>query len=312
MGYNSDVQPFHSKGYYFFLILSTGVLPVLFFRHSKFPAISLRFFDYLSVLCLLTFYLLIKSSSIDELIAQLVDTRISSESGTGLVVNPITIGRISVIIICVNIGRLIYLEQKVKNVIFQLLITLLAFIFLVLSGSRAPLLICVFNFILLLPKKLNLTRAVELLFLVILIYVIFLMVADEVFLVQRVLELFQGNLGKLTQEERWYQWTVAIHQFLSSPLLGDRFYEVYLNQYPHNVLIESFMALGLLGGLVFSIIYFGALRRLSWSFWKLEEGVLMRPILSTVLLSSLLSGSLYFNSELWACLLYAVTRHENT
>lgn len=46
----------------------------------------------------------------------------------------------------------------------------------------------------------------------------------------------------------------AIAQFVSSPLLGSSIEENVTRSYPHNIVIEAFMATGVFGGLVFCII----------------------------------------------------------
>lgn len=53
------------------------------------------------------------------------------------------------------------------------------------------------------------------------------------------------------EEVRAYQWAAAWQQIKSSPIVGDRMVEDFLNFYPHNLYIEVVLSLGVLGGVVF-------------------------------------------------------------
>ena len=47
----------------------------------------------------------------------------------------------------------------------------------------------------------------------------------------------------------------AVNQFFESPVFGSFLEEKIFKEYPHNLLLESFMATGILGGLLFVIYY---------------------------------------------------------
>ncbi len=90
----------------------------------------------------------------------------------------------------------------------------------------------------------------------------------------------------------------AIAQFLSHPLLGNAFVELEFLEYPHNLFIESAMALGIVGSAILVTVLFKALLaalRLS------RRGQLLIPLLFVqYFVSAQLSGAIWGNAGLWA------------
>jgi O-antigen ligase len=58
-----------------------------------------------------------------------------------------------------------------------------------------------------------------------------------------------GNIRKLLFQSAW-------EQFTNSPVIGDGLEEKSMRFYPHNNIIEAFMATGLLGGSIILTLYF--------------------------------------------------------
>ncbi|MES2773469.1 MAG: O-antigen ligase family protein [Bacteroidota bacterium] len=65
------------------------------------------------------------------------------------------------------------------------------------------------------------------------------------------LEYFGNDLSAV---ERVDSYGGAYKQFIESPLIGDFLEEKQTKQYPHNLILEAFMALGIFGGVLFIII----------------------------------------------------------
>ena len=90
----------------------------------------------------------------------------------------------------------------------------------------------------------------------------------------------------------------ASREFLAHPLVGSALHEVRTRDYPHNVLIESFMATGVVGGLAFSAFLIwgavGAFRLLR------DPAVAWLPLLFVqYLVSGLTAGALYYSASMW-------------
>jgi O-antigen ligase len=61
------------------------------------------------------------------------------------------------------------------------------------------------------------------------------------------------------EEHRDILFRTAIEQFIQNPLLGDQIFERFDYSYPHNIIIESFMATGMVGGILLLIMLFTVL-----------------------------------------------------
>jgi hypothetical protein len=96
-------------------------------------------------------------------------------------------------------------------------------------------------------------------------------------------------------------WT----QFINHPILGSGLEETISGDYPHNVVIESFMAIGVVGGLTFCAI-------LAWScisaarIAKTENTRWISLLFIQQVVAALVSGALFLSGAMW-CLAAAVT-----
>lgn len=70
----------------------------------------------------------------------------------------------------------------------------------------------------------------------------------------------QTQSGEYLEEDRPYLWMTAMKNFANSPIIGDLIENRGIGHHPHNVIIESFMAMGVLGGVVFVGILFTLFR----------------------------------------------------
>ena len=94
----------------------------------------------------------------------------------------------------------------------------------------------------------------------------------------------------------------AADQFIQSPLFGDSLEEKETRYYPHNVILESFMATGLIGGLPFIfVILFGTFISYTVIKTKSENGW-VPLIFMQYLIAAQFSGALYTATTMWAFL----------
>lgn len=89
----------------------------------------------------------------------------------------------------------------------------------------------------------------------------------------------------------------AIQAFVENPVLGSAYTETLTNNYPHNLLIESAMALGVVGLISFATLCL----RGGWQALKsLRGGAILVPLLFIqYLVGAQLSGALYGASGFW-------------
>lgn len=92
----------------------------------------------------------------------------------------------------------------------------------------------------------------------------------------------------------------ALAEFQRHPFTGSAFVEPLTLSYPHNLIIETAMALGIVGLAVLLFVIIGACLR---ALKRLRQGELLLPLLfAQYLLAAQLSGTIYGNAALWATL----------
>lgn len=111
------------------------------------------------------------------------------------------------------------------------------------------------------------------------------------------LESVEGDASAL---ERLVLQANAIEIFLANPVLGGAFAEFALNTYPHNVFIETAMALGVVGLLLIGALTLLAIAR---GYTLLRHRQVLLPLLfMQYFIGFQLSGALWGASAFWACL----------
>lgn len=132
----------------------------------------------------------------------------------------------------------------------------------------------------------------------------------ENFTIFQRLDFFQQATGTHQSQgvnERISLYQTAWSQFINNPVLGDKIVVNYYNVYPHNVLLEILMSLGVVGGLLIFI----CLRRCILNIYlSTSNSVTMVPfsvILAAYLLLSLTSFSLFTLPGLWVMMAFVLT-----
>jgi len=112
-------------------------------------------------------------------------------------------------------------------------------------------------------------------------------------------ERFAGVEEDESSLERLVLQGSALTAFLTSPLWGSAFVEPLLLTYPHNLFIEAAMALGVIGLVLLLVLL---CRSAQPALQQLRLRRLLLPLLSLqYFIAAQLSGSIYGNSALWAC-----------
>lgn len=92
-----------------------------------------------------------------------------------------------------------------------------------------------------------------------------------------------------SREMRWHQ---AILQFEASPIFGDGLVLNGFNNYPHNIILETFMATGLLGGIPFLVLLYIALRKTILIVKNHPELYWLAVLFLQALIQNMFSGSI--------------------
>lgn len=211
--------------------------------------------------------------------------------------NPITLGHLAVtlIILCVYLLLQRPPAVNVPKPALWLGITL-GLLCLALSASRSPVVALVVLLLLLCAHAYR--RGQKLLVLALLAVVAAaspLIVNVLTSLGSELVERLTYTLGNYEQEARLGLITAAWGQFLDHPFLGSAVVEKISGNYPHNVVVESFMATGIFGGLAFTTLLLAGL------------GAALRLILTTRTYAWL--GLLFIQSVIWANLSGSLYTH---
>jgi hypothetical protein len=106
-------------------------------------------------------------------------------------------------------------------------------------------------------------------------------------------------LGGESTYNREAMGTRAVEEFEAHPLLGDEIVEETYGEYPHNILIEAFMATGFFGGFLYLLLWVrGAY--IAWRFVGDEEFGWLAVVFLDQMALYLASGALFISSDVWA------------
>jgi O-antigen ligase len=115
---------------------------------------------------------------------------------------------------------------------------------------------------------------------------------------------FRGIEYDESANDRILLMSSAISEFLNHPLLGSAFVEPLRLTYPHNLIIETSMALGILGLATLVLVI---LRACVQSWRLLKQKYLLLPLLFTqYMIGAQLSGAIWGNASLWAVVVLLV------
>ena len=205
--------------------------------------------------------------------------------------NPVTFGQMGVILVAISISYLIKSKYIYKLILYSLII--LGILNIALAGSRGPLIELGLVLILFIYSKYN--QFNKFYFYSILVSLIFVILYYSQYLIY--FDTAISRLESSGQEERNTLFNDAFNNIISNPIFGN----LAIGSYPHNLLIESIMALGLFGGLLMLYIYYQTFKCILFLV-KNESTSWLSLILLMYRFSSLISGSIYNSIEFWVVL----------
>lgn len=254
------------------------------------------------------------ASSYFELLAGRTELNSESNIGTdGVFINPIQISMCGALLAIVAIINILF-EKKatIFHTLFSLFNFFLGLYNLFVGASRGPL----FGFITILifislyriytaPKNFKFFISILLTFVLsVICYQLIINLRNnfDIFLLDR-LDTFWMNLLSNTKEDRNFIYEQSISLFLNSPIIGSQ-YVTNDGGYPHNIIIEVLMSLGIIGIILFSIMSLNIFLRILYLFRLKVISVEIIGIISVcllVLFLGLTSGSIFVNPEIWTC-----------
>ena len=221
--------------------------------------------------------------------------------------NPISLGHLAVTLLVLSVFFLIK-ESNNKTVlkIIYILNVIFASIILSLSGSRGAflsLIVVIFMYLLtnIKEKYLLVTITTFAIFFYGLYELSSYIENEYMFSPLTRLEKI-ADPSAIHSSHRLFLISNAWEQFLDAPLIGSGLEVKTSMIYPHNVVVESFMATGVIGGISFVFIIIGGLI-ISWKLLKKEIRHVWIPLLYIqYIVGAQFSGSLWSASLMWIML----------
>jgi len=235
------------------------------------------------------------------------EERVRADANSGM--NTITFASMAMYLI---VFCLILLE-KTKYKLLLLPLIILAIINVGIAGSRGPLLQAIIVSLLFFYKKREKLKLKYIITgLIMMPFIIYYL--DNKY---NAFELLTARFTKSQTEEggsdygRLQYLQGAWEQFLNSPFIGDSIEVKPYGIYPHNMVLESLMVLGIFGGIFIAIILIKSLRK-SISLFKYEEVTWVVILFLFNYIATFTAGSIVNNFKFWTLLAIILTYKSKT
>jgi len=214
--------------------------------------------------------------------------------------NPISVGHLGVTLIIISLYFMIVKDARLPKWILlgSLFVGSITAVAAASKGPFVALLVVFFLFFAAGFKGVNKTKSIVVLAMGVLIIYQSAQYAGEVLGFSSI-SRFQITENNASTYARLIAMDGAWNQFLENPLFGDSLEEKITQFYPHNILLESFMATGIFGGSVFILLMFMSIYK-SYILMKYDLYYgLLAMLYIQYLVGALLSGSLWGSGQMW-------------
>jgi hypothetical protein len=222
------------------------------------------------------------------------------------IMNEITYGQSGVIMVIISLC--LYYDKLIKYNFLLFPLICLGLFNIALAGSRGPfieLIVTISSFFIFNFRKIGIWN----------VFFGFLVMIFIGLYFKDYLIFFDTTLDRLNDttfnngsesEERYYLFQEAQNQFFNNPILGYRAIGIY----PHNLILESFSSLGILGGVILIIITFQSI--------ILSINMIKNPSLNWIglifllhIVSTFISGAIWNSFEFWTLLGLSISINKN-
>jgi len=316
ISYNNDSNKGLTVSYIFLILIFNILLPfIIVFRYRMYID-SKRLFRYLSFLILLCGLLVFISviTSKQYLVDMGMINRFSLGADGSATLNPIRISITGTATIFTAIYWLTFIKLKLWQKLLLLSFVIVGAFNLLIGASRGPVVVLLFGLLALIyfyiRKGFNLKKLGKLLFWSVLtISSLGLFIAvniDKYEIFDRIFKTVD-QIESGEQEERSELYSIAWNMFLKDPILGKQFVtssgQNHLDRViPHNIILESLMATGVIGSIFLFVILAIYLKRL-FSVYQFSLEVAFIILLTLIFfLQSMVSGGLFLEVEFFTLL----------
>lgn len=217
-------------------------------------------------------------------------------------INPISIGQLGVSLIIISSWTLLFRKKlKVMELAIFLMTLVVGLIGLISSGSRGPIVsLAAPMFLIVLTIYSKGSRFSKLAITAIGLVLLFIIssAGDEILLLKR------ASSSLFADDTRSELIANGVNVIISNPILGAGIQPLYL--YPHNVILESYMAFGVLTGVTFTYMVFYGLYTSFKLRGKSPNAYWLSLLYVQYFTAAMFSGSLYIVSALWVLLVVVI------
>ncbi|GHU67774.1 hypothetical protein FACS189413_03180 [Bacteroidia bacterium] len=305
--FNSSVAAvYDNKNEYLIRTVGSVFIPLLSVLYSYEKINWIKLFRYLYVYGLLILG-----------IALFFNQNIMQDEGLGLGVlrlsvniafGSISYGQLAAWVGIFSLYLLLYTPLIRRKKIYIFLCLLFAFYSLTIAGSRGPFVSFCFVAALMIYAKQK--QGFIGLIVTILIGIVFFLFQDIFYsLLENISPVISSRLGEANSDDRIGLYREAWRQFINNPIIGKDFVLLSNGYYPHNIVLESFIALGFLGGIIMIILLLKATSNAIILLQNRHE----QGFIAVLLMCNI--GFFMFSSALWqastlCCLLVCVLSYK--
>jgi O-antigen ligase len=236
---------------------------------------------------------------------------IASENNSSTsIINPIVVSLFGVCSIIFGVCKLLLFKNNLKKFVFFSIMIILGFLNLLTGASRGPFLILLVLFVFILFRffKIQQKTGLRYIFNAIIAFLAIFSFSSfvlpyfyniEFFLLDRIQSSLYSDL-----EVRNFVVESAFNDFLNNPFFGFSIFDSVYNSFPHNIIIDALMSLGIIGGIlvVFSLKpFFVNLHKVIFNKIHIEYCLLFF-FMAPIVLIGFTSGSFVFMPEFWIVL----------
>ncbi len=230
------------------------------------------------------------------------EVRVRADANSGL--NTITFANMALNLIVVSL----ILMKNYRFKILFLFPIIIAIVNMGIAGSRGPILQLVLIAVFFVYKN---QEKIKLKF----VFPILIFISGTIYYFNAKYDAFKMLTARFTESQtdeggsdygRLQYLKGGWEQFLNSPFVGDSIEVKPYGAYPHNMLVESFMSLGFLGGLICLIILFVSFKKALFLI-KNEEILWLVLIFLSNHIVTFTSGSIVNNFKFWSLLAIILT-----
>lgn len=285
-----------------FFVFNLIIIPCFFYQRYRINIDIVLLNRFLFIF--LAFFLLL--SIRDNLTGAIIATVNDRYTGYGGI-DIIYYGHLGVSMIIIGISILENSDNKISKFIIFPICCLIGFLSIVFSGSRGPFVaLCVVLLFKYLSCMKSLRTIMWFLFfasLIALFYIDIFLGINEILLkfnITSFSRIAESVMFKMSASGRDSLFSVAFNDFLDNPIFG-KAYLLEDGGYVHNIILEQFRALGVVGGTLFLIIILVALKRAFWLLKKEPRYTLVSLLFLQYFILGMFSRTIVAIPQLWLC-----------